>query len=95
MRKILLLSGIIMCVNVAVYAQQHTHIDLSQPAPSLTDNRPATLLAPDAATCGYGFFCRQELKRDKVLPMPVRFRVGSMQQNDWLERKPNATAPVR
>jgi hypothetical protein len=32
-----------------------------------------------------GFFCRQELKLDKVLAIPIRFRLGSKEYVDQLE----------
>lgn len=34
-----------------------------------------------------GFFCRQEIKFDKVTKIPFRFRLGSVEQCDWLEGK--------
>jgi hypothetical protein len=34
-----------------------------------------------------GFFCRQEIKMDKVTRIPFRFRLGSVEQCDWLEGK--------
>jgi hypothetical protein len=42
------------------------------------------------------FFCRMEMKVDKlapVWPFQFRFRVGSLQDNDWLEQKPGALRP--
>jgi len=39
-----------------------------------------------------GFFCRQELKMDKLTVMPIRFRLGSMNYVNYLEQKPNARA---
>ncbi len=44
-------------------------------------------LPPDLATKQFGFFCRQELKWDKKLPVPVRFRLGSQESCDRLEGK--------
>ncbi|TDW99770.1 hypothetical protein EDB95_0781 [Dinghuibacter silviterrae] len=42
------------------------------------------------------FFCRVEMKVDKltpVWPFQIRVRVGSLQDNDWLEQKPGAIKP--
>jgi len=94
MRKLLLLLGASICYNVVVNAQNVVRIDLTQ-NPNKPSQSVHIMLAPDVATCNYGFFCKQELKGDKILPMPVRFRMGSMQQTDWLEQKPNTIAPAR
>ena len=40
-----------------------------------------------------GFFCRQELRLDKLTPMPIRFRLGSMEYVNYLEQKPNSMKP--
>lgn len=37
-----------------------------------------------------GFFCRYELKMDKVLAVPLRFRLGSREYVDRLEGKSRA-----
>lgn len=34
-----------------------------------------------------GFFCKQEIKLDKISTIPVRFRLGSMEACDKLEGK--------
>lgn len=39
------------------------------------------------------FFCEGERVMDKKLPMPLRLRLGSLQQVDWLESKPSAVRP--
>jgi hypothetical protein len=36
-----------------------------------------------------GVICRQEIKLDKITPLPVRFRLGSLDYVNWMERKPN------
>ena len=36
-----------------------------------------------------GFFCKQELKLDKITVMPIRFRLGSFNYVNYLEQKPN------
>ena len=36
------------------------------------------------------FFCRQELLFEKATTIPLKFRLGSVQYTDYLEKKPNA-----
>jgi hypothetical protein len=40
-----------------------------------------------------GVICRQEIKLDKITPLPFRFRLGSLDYVNWMERKPNAVKP--
>jgi hypothetical protein len=42
----------------------------------------------DFATCNYGFFCREELKIEKALKLPIRIRLGSLEQCNYYEGKP-------
>ena len=68
-------------------------ISLSNPVAITKPARKIQWPGSNIATSGLGFFCRQELKLDKQTAVPVRFRLGGMQQTDWLESKPNAQKP--
>ena len=37
--------------------------------------------------------CKAELKLEKATKIPFRFRLGSLQQTDYMERKPNVPKP--
>ena len=37
-----------------------------------------------------GFFCKQEIKMEKITKLPFKFRLGSVQQCDWMEGKTNS-----
>lgn len=39
------------------------------------------------STCEYGFFCKEELKMEKVTKLPIRIRLGSLQQCNYYEGK--------
>ena len=41
-------------------------------------------------TQNFGFFCKKELQLEKLTKVPFKFRLGSVQQCDWMEGKPNA-----
>jgi len=38
-------------------------------------------------TLSFGFFCRNELKLEKMTGLPIRFRLGSLDYCNFLERK--------
>lgn len=43
-------------------------------------------------SCDLGFFCRQEIKMQQV-HIPMVFRIGSMDECNYLEQKPGYTLP--
>ena len=49
-----------------------------------------SVIAGDYYTQGFGFFCKKELQFEKATKIPLKFRLGTLQYNDYLERKPNA-----
>jgi hypothetical protein len=49
-----------------------------------------SVISADFYTRGFGFFCKKELQFEKATKIPFRFRLGSLQYNNYLEGKPNA-----
>ncbi|MGB5005545.1 MAG: hypothetical protein WBO39_01305 [Ferruginibacter sp.] len=58
-------------------------------------SKPATfsMISADHYPQHFGFFCKKELQFEKASKIPLRFRLGSLQYNDYLEQKPNAVNP--
>lgn len=48
---------------------------------------PISYLPGNFYSAQLGFFCRQEIKMEKITGVPFKFRLGSVQQCDWLEGK--------
>jgi hypothetical protein len=46
-----------------------------------------TAISQDFYTQHFGFFCRQELRLEKASRLPLRFRLGSLQDCNYLEGK--------
>ena len=49
-----------------------------------------SVISSDFYTQGFGFFCKKELQFEKATKIPLRFRLGTLQYNNYLEGKPNA-----
>lgn len=45
------------------------------------------VITPDYYTNNFGFFCKKELQLEKITKLPFKFRLGSVEQCDWLEGK--------
>ncbi len=44
-------------------------------------------ITQDYYTRNFGFFCKQELRVEKAIKFPLRFRLGSLQQCNYYEGK--------
>ena len=47
----------------------------------------ATVLPANFSCTQLGFFCKKEMKFESATKIPLRFRLGSLQYNDWMEGK--------
>jgi hypothetical protein len=50
----------------------------------------APIISSNFYTQNFGFFCKKELQLEKITKIPFKFRLGSVQQCDWMEGKANA-----
>lgn len=50
-------------------------------------SKPAYPLLPQWTPADLPLFCKIEYHLDKVLPIPIRFRLGSVDYVNWLEQK--------
>jgi hypothetical protein len=57
---------------------------------SMGFSKSLTVLPNRYYTQHLGYFCKKELQLQKVLALPVYFRLGSKDYVDYLEGKPNA-----
>jgi hypothetical protein len=48
---------------------------------------PKPVIAPDFYVTQLGFFCKQEIKFEKAIKIPFRFRLGSVDDCDRMEGK--------
>jgi len=85
-------------IESAVVAYSHANKISRYPAQSLaTPVRPVAaisanqpLLPSNYYASRLGFFCKKEIQLQKATSLNFRFRLGSVQQCDWLEGKQSA-----
>lgn len=46
-----------------------------------------SIIPNDYYSSNLGFFCKKEIQLEKITAIPFKFRLGSVQQCDWLEGK--------
>ena len=61
-------------------------LSIKQPA---GDNAPKQFLSPGFYVSQLSFFCRQEIKFEKITKIPFRFRLGTVEDCDRMEGKRN------
>ena len=72
---------------VQVLAKNSTPRPLTFYLPQKNIVSPKPFLSPQFYSSQLGFFCKQEIKFDKISKIPFRFRLGSVEQCDRLEGK--------
>lgn len=69
------------------------HLEVTKtttPVLSVNQPGPYSIISSNFYTQTLGFFCKKELQLEKAIKLPLKFRLGSVQQCDWMEGKPNA-----
>ena len=71
---------------------KHTAVikTITSPVFSINQPRSYSIINSNFYTQNFGFFCKKELQIEKIINLPLKFRLGSVQQCDWMEGKVNA-----
>ncbi|MGZ5190362.1 MAG: hypothetical protein ACXWCZ_05035 [Flavisolibacter sp.] len=85
-RIILLIFAGIMINSLKAASQLHLKASMD----TVTKNFNIRVLPQNFYNKHIGFFCKKEVQIQKLVSMPVYFRLGSKDYVDWMERKPNA-----
>lgn len=91
-----LLTGIFFLIALSASSQRLSPVPPknSKQIDSLKTIPVKSMIAPNHYANNLSFFCRQELKLEKATAVKFRFRLGSVEQTDFLEgkRKPAIAA---
>ena len=86
MKKAIVALVVLFSNTLACRAQLKLVIDTT------SRQKPSKLSLPTLPSNYYaqhlGFFCKEEIKLDKRITLPLRFRLGSMDYCNYLEQKP-------
>ncbi|MEP6584996.1 MAG: hypothetical protein ABJA90_12055 [Ginsengibacter sp.] len=69
---------------------QNQYFNLTNAPIAVTQQISASVqnkIPQDYYTKNFGFFCKQELRVEKAIKIPLRFRLGSLQQCNYYEGK--------
>ncbi len=95
-------TGIFISINKAYFAtlkKQNSNwikdleiikTNITTPLLSINQSAPYSIISSNFYTQNFGFFCKKELLLEKITKVPFKFRLGSVQQCDWMEGKPNS-----
>ncbi len=100
MQRTLKIIVVLLFFSFRASAQYTPYVKYGESIHQSVDTMPAynikrAMIAPNFYTTHFGFFCKQELKIEKAISIPVRIRIGSIDHLNYLERKPNAVMPAR
>lgn len=95
---------LLLCFAAPAKAQEPTAAALRLLPDSVTAGpgdqlRRATYSRPLKPAAGYDYYqnlgaaCKAEWKLERATGIPLRLRLGSLQQTEYLEQKPNALKP--
>lgn len=81
----------IFCISVMLFSEM-LHAQTIKPLQihvrrTDTLRKTPAFLPANFATCNFGFFCKQELRLEKQVHIPIKFRLGSIEYTNWLEGK--------
>lgn len=76
--------------TVRAFSEQKNKNSFYKPETALFLHWP---VPQDHYSSNLSFFCKKELQIEKLTSVPLRFRLGSLDYVNWLERKPNAMRP--